>query len=84
MTLILNTDGLEVHSNPINTAWPVFAVIPELPPNKRFLSDKIINVALWASQGKPPMKCIFRYFQQQIDNLNDGEKILRDSAANVS
>ena len=72
LTLILNTDGVEVHSDSADSAWPIFATIAEIPASRRFMSDKILNIALWAGQGKLPNEAIFRYFQQQVDYINEG------------
>ena len=72
VTLILNTDGLNVQSNPSETAWPIFATIAEISPARRFQLDKILNIALWSGEGHPPMDCIFRYLQHEIDEINQG------------
>ena len=72
LSLVLNTDGLKVHENPNQSAWPVFATIAELDSRRRFLPDKILNLALWSGEGKPPIECIFDYLQQEVDYINKG------------
>ena len=72
ITIILNTDGLDIYSNPSESAWPVFGTVAEIDPTRRFLSDKILNIALWSGDGKPPVDCIFRYLQEDLNELNQG------------
>ena len=52
VTLILNTDSLSLNGSGNRSAWPVFGVIAELPSSRRYLPDKIINLALWYGEGK--------------------------------
>ena len=72
ITLILNTDGLNIQSNPRASAWPVFGTIAEICPSRGFQSEKILNIALWSGLGHPPIDCIFKYLQQEIDEINLG------------
>ena len=70
LSLVLNTDGLVVNESGAQSAWPVFATVCELTPKKRFSRDKILNLALWQGEGKPPIDSITRIVQAEIDQIN--------------
>lgn len=70
ITLILNTDGLQLHDSGHRSVWPVFAAIAELPARRRYMNDKIVTVALWEGQGKPPLRAIMRQLQVEIMEIN--------------
>lgn len=58
VSLIVNTDGLQINRSGRQSAWPVFAIIAEIKPHRRAMTDKILNLALWNGEGKPPIEFI--------------------------
>ena len=70
VSLVFNTDGVQVQDNPSQSAWPIFATIAEITAQRRFFADKILNLALWSGEGKPPVGAILRLAQEQLDDLN--------------
>ncbi|KAK3917576.1 Tyrosine--tRNA ligase [Frankliniella fusca] len=47
ITFTFNTDGVQIFKSNTYSLWPVYVVINELPPEKRFLSENLIIVGLW-------------------------------------
>jgi hypothetical protein len=70
LTLVWNTDGLLYHTSSESSVWPVFATLSELPRSIRFNSDKILNLALWHGEGKPPIMAILRSIRSELDAIN--------------
>ena len=46
VTIVLNTDGLNLSQSGNRSAWPVFGVTAAVLVNRGFLSDKIINLCI--------------------------------------
>jgi hypothetical protein len=70
-TLILNTDGLQTNESGRQSAWPVFGMLAEIPPQRRCMNDKIFNLALWQGEGKPPIELILQNLQMEMDEINE-------------
>jgi hypothetical protein len=58
------------HKSSTDSVWPVFATIAELPRSVRFKQDKILNLALWHGEGKPPIRSILRNLREEMDIIN--------------
>ena len=68
LSLVINTDGVQVQER--QSAWPIFATVAEIPKQRRFFADKILNLALWSGEGKPPIGAMLRRVQEQLDDIN--------------
>ncbi|KAE8752310.1 hypothetical protein FOCC_FOCC001103 [Frankliniella occidentalis] len=53
ITLMWNTDGVQIFKSNTYSLWPVYMVVNELPPEKRFLSENLLIAGLWGSLVKP-------------------------------
>ena len=75
LSLVINTDGVQVQERTGQSAWPIFATIAEVPAHRRFFSDKILNLALWSGEGKPPIGAMLRRVQEELDELNQSRSL---------
>ncbi|OQV13638.1 hypothetical protein BV898_12109 [Hypsibius exemplaris] len=71
LTMVINTDGLQINESGGKSAWPVFGMISEIHPDRRAMNDKILNLALWEGEGKPPIVGIMREINEQIEEINE-------------
>ncbi|KAK3910293.1 Acetyl-coenzyme A carboxylase carboxyl transferase subunit alpha [Frankliniella fusca] len=67
ITLTWNTDGVQIFKSNTYSLWPVYMVVNELPPEKRFLSENLLIAGLWGSLVTvlpyvPPWRYLYRYF----------------------
>ncbi|KAK3926279.1 Zinc finger protein 438 [Frankliniella fusca] len=53
ISLMWNTDGVQIFTSNTYSLWPVYLVVNELPPEKRFLSENLLIAGLWGSLVKP-------------------------------
>jgi hypothetical protein len=53
VSLILNTDGVALYRSSKVSIWPVWAIVNELPPSKRFLRQHMLLLGIFYSRDKP-------------------------------
>ena len=70
ISLVVNTDGVQVQERTGQSASDIFATIAEISPERRFFADKILNLGLWSGEGKPPIGAMLRRVQEQLDDVN--------------
>ncbi|OQV22051.1 hypothetical protein BV898_03898 [Hypsibius exemplaris] len=71
LTMVINTDGLEINESGGKSAWPVFGMISGIHPDRRAMNDKILYLALWEEEGKPPIVEIMSEINEQIEEINE-------------
>ena len=82
VTLILNTDGLQLNESGNRSVWPLFGVVAEISPHRRYQNDKILNLALWEGDGKPPIEAIMKNLQMEIDEINQqGKNFMQNTSS---
>ena len=79
VSLVLNMDGVKVQENPGQSAWPVFATVAGIPSARRFFGDKILNLALWSGEGKPPAAVMLKFIQHEINDINQSSCLISRS-----
>ena len=55
LSFIWNTDGVPVFESSNFSLWPLYLVVNELSPKKRFSKDNMILAGLWFGSSKPAM-----------------------------
>lgn len=60
ITLILNTDGVQIFKSKSKSLWPVQLIINEINRKNRFLIKNMLVVALWFHAKHPSMK-VFKF-----------------------
>ncbi|KAE8741261.1 hypothetical protein FOCC_FOCC013216 [Frankliniella occidentalis] len=76
ITFTLNTDGVQIFKSNSYSLWPIYLVINELPPEKRFLSENLIIVGLWGSLQKPHPNLYVLPIYNELAPLKTGVEIL--------
>ena len=61
-----NTDGVPVFKSSNFSLWPLYLVINELPPKKRFSKDNMILAGLWFGSSKPAMWVYLKPFHSAL------------------
>lgn len=69
VTSLFNTDGISLYSSSHIELWPIFLVINELPPGKRFSRENMLLVGIWQGKGKPPFKQYLEAFSTDMNEL---------------
>ncbi|KAK3919956.1 Recombination protein RecR, partial [Frankliniella fusca] len=68
ISMTWNVDGLEIYESNTYQIWPLYLVINELPPNKRYLSENLILAGMSCGFSKPHpdvyMKSIYSDFKK--------------------
>lgn len=64
-----NTDGVPVFKSSNFSLWPLYLVINELPPKKRFSKDNMILAGLWFGSSKPAMWIFLKPFHSALTML---------------
>lgn len=72
ITMMFNTDGMQVFTSNSFSLWPFYLVINELPPNKRFLSENLLIAGLWGSVVKPHPNLFLLPIYKDLKILEDG------------
>ncbi|XP_028982530.1 uncharacterized protein LOC107046648 [Diachasma alloeum] len=67
-TYSFNTDGFNVHRSSGASAWPIFIIINEVPPNLR---QKYMFLAeLWYDKDEPNMNSYLKPFVEEANHLS--------------
>ena len=61
-----NTDGVPFFTSSNFSLWPLYLVINELPPKKRFSKDNMILAGLWFGSSKPAMWFYLKPFHSAL------------------
>lgn len=64
-----NTDGVPVFKSSNFSLWPLYLVVNELPPKKRFSKDNMILAGLWFGSSKPAMWMYLKPFHSALSRL---------------
>ena len=72
ISFMLNTDGVPVFKSSNFQLWPLYLVINELEPSKRFLNENIIFAGLWYGQRKPLMWLFLKPTFESLLKLEHG------------
>ena len=70
ISFLWNTDGIPVFKSSKYSIWPLYLVINELPPQKRWSSNNIILAGLWFGNQKPNMLVFLKSFAESISTLH--------------
>lgn len=77
ITLILNTDGVQIFKSKSKSLWPVQLIINEIHRTKRFMTKNILVVALWFHAKHPNMKVLLKpLIEEMIDLKKNGLKMM--------
>ena len=63
-----NTDGVPVFKSSNFSLWPLYLVVNELSPKKRFSKDMIL-AGLWFGSSKPAMWIYLKPFHSALSKL---------------
>lgn len=72
ISLTWNTDGVPVFKSSKYNIWPLYFVINELPPKKRWCNDNVILAGLWFGSKKPNMLTFLKPFTEGMSRLHNG------------
>jgi len=60
ITLSMFIDGIPLYSSSSISLWPVYLLINEIPPKKRFRKKNMLLWGVWQGAGKPNMNMFLR------------------------
>ncbi|KAI4799983.1 hypothetical protein KUCAC02_016521 [Chaenocephalus aceratus] len=69
ITVIANTDGLNLYQSSRVELWPIFLTINELEPQRRFSRQNIVLAGIWQGTGKPPFEQFMGAFTKEMNKL---------------
>ena len=81
---MLDTDGVPVFRSSNFQLWPLYLVINELEPPKRFLNENIIFAGLWYGQRKPLMWLFLKPTFESLLKLEHGIDFKTDDNKTVT
>lgn len=70
-----NTDGVCPFKSSSNSYWPIYLVINELPPEKRYLPENILLIGLWYSDEKPDFNLFLGAMYQEFSEIYNGVQL---------
>lgn len=70
ISLVMNTDGVQVFKSNNKSLWPVQVIINELPVEKRFLIKNILVLGLFYDKNHPQMQHLLKPFMMELRDLN--------------
>lgn len=71
-SLILNTDGVQIHESSKKSLWPILLICNFLPPHIRFKERNMIIAGLHYSTEKPDFSKYFIPLVEEFKHLNQG------------
>ena len=72
ISFLWNTDGVPIFKSSKFSIWPLYLVINELKPQKRFKSENLILTGLWFGDKKPLMWLFLKPFYFSMVTLQQG------------
>ena len=72
ISLMWNTDGLQVYNSGTFSLWPFYLVVNELSPQKRFLTENMIIGGIWGSTKKPHPNVFLQPIHHDLSILKAG------------
>ncbi|KAL5011498.1 hypothetical protein ScPMuIL_004363 [Solemya velum] len=69
ITLSMFIDGIPLYSSSSVSLWPVYFLINEIPPQKRFRKKNMLLWGVWQGRGKPNMNMFLRPLVIDLHNL---------------
>ncbi|XP_034255450.1 uncharacterized protein LOC117653711 isoform X2 [Thrips palmi] len=84
ITLMWNTDGMQVFTSNTFSLWPFYLVINELPPKKRFLSENLLIGGIWGSVVKPHPNVFLLPIYKELKALERGIDVKFHSDNNLT
>lgn len=76
VTLVMNTDGVQVFNSKNKGLWPIQVIINELKVSKRFLIKNIVVLGLFYDPIHPKMHSLLNPFVMELRELNKSGNIL--------
>lgn len=76
ITLMWNTDGMQVFTSNNFSLWPLYLVITELSPKKRFLSENLLIGGVWGSVVKPHPNVFLLPIYKELKALGKGIDVI--------
>lgn len=71
LSLILNTDGVQIFKSTTKSLWPIQFICNFLPPNLRFHQKNIIVSGLYFDNTKPDMLNFFEPIGKEFNDINE-------------
>lgn len=71
LSLILNTDGVQVFKSTTKSLWPIQFICNFLPPSLRFHQKNIIVSGLYFDVHKPDMLTFFEPIEKEFNDINE-------------
>ncbi|KAK3921762.1 Nuclear distribution protein PAC1 [Frankliniella fusca] len=75
ISLMWNTDGLQIFNSTSFSLWPWYFVVNELPPEKRYLSENMLIAGIWGSATKPHPNVYLKPIHRDVKLLEKGIKV---------
>ncbi|KAE8738853.1 hypothetical protein FOCC_FOCC015657 [Frankliniella occidentalis] len=72
ISFMWNTDGVCLYDSSKLQLWPLYLVINELPPEKRFKRENLILVAVYIGESKPNVNVYLKHVYPLVDQLREG------------
>lgn len=70
ISLVMNTDGVQVFKSNTKSLWPIQVIINELPIERRFLIKNIIVLGLYYDKHHPVMQHLLKPFMLELRELD--------------
>lgn len=84
LTVLINTDGVQVSKSGKKSLWPIQIICNFLPPTLRFNRPNIILAGIYLDVKKPDIKSFFQPLAEEFSIINDkGIRILIDGNENI-
>lgn len=71
VSVMFNTDGIPLYSSSKVKLWPIFMVINELPPVKRFVRGNAVLAGLWQGKCDVPFIQYLSAFGRSMNELHE-------------
>lgn len=72
ITLMWNTDGMQIFKSNSFSLWPFYLVINELSPRKRFQTENLLIAGVWGSVVKPHPNVYLPPIYEDLKTLEKG------------
>lgn len=83
LTLLLNTDGVQVFKSTTKSLWPIQIICNFLPPNIRFNQKNIIVSGLCYVENKPDMLSFFEPIACELNDMDENGISIHINGENV-
>ncbi|XP_052130279.1 uncharacterized protein LOC127751196 isoform X1 [Frankliniella occidentalis] len=75
ISFMWNTDGVCLYDSSKLQLWPLYLVINELPPEKRYKRENLILAAVYIGESKPTVNVFLKHVYPLVEQLKQGVSV---------